>query len=164
MRMLSTEPMHLLVLLTTLCMCLAGVVAEYNVVDFGAKQGGTVDAAKAFLGAWASACGAAKPENIRVPKGKFLMSSVIFKGPCKNKAIKFMIDGTLVAPASSGGSDWIRFDRVEGVSIVGGTLDGRGSGLWECKTAGGGNCPRGDKVSSLQQGFACSVLNRKLEI
>ncbi|CAD5163611.1 unnamed protein product [Musa acuminata subsp. malaccensis] len=58
--------------------------------------------------------------------------------------IKFLIQGTLVAPSGSGGSDqWIAFSGVDGVSISGGgTIDGGGSRLWACKLAGR-SCPRG---------------------
>ncbi|MQM03375.1 hypothetical protein Taro_036154 [Colocasia esculenta] len=139
-------------MMTLVCMYLAGAAAvEYNVVSLGAKQGGKVDAAKPFLSAWASACGSAKAATVRVPNGTFLLSPVVFKGPCKNKGIKFFIDGTLVAPTSGGSKDWIRFERVEGVSVYGGTLDGRGARLWACKTGGGSNCPRGDNSLTINR-------------
>ncbi|CAL9769685.1 unnamed protein product, partial [Musa acuminata subsp. burmannicoides] len=47
------------------------------------------------------------------------------------------IDGTLVSPSHLGGAgDWLVFHHVEGVSVYGGTVDGRGSSLWACKAAG----------------------------
>lgn len=49
------------------------------------------------------------------------------------------VDGTLVAPSgytcSRGGGSrddgaWIVFDRVDGLTVWGGTVDGRGEALW----------------------------------
>jgi len=40
---------------------------------------------------------------------------------------------------SSGGDDgWIVFDHVDGLTVSGGTVDGRGEALWACKAAGHG--------------------------
>ncbi|KAJ7961819.1 Polygalacturonase-like [Quillaja saponaria] len=67
-------------------------------------------------------------------------------GPCKNNAISVQIDGTLVAPSDyrviGKTANWLLFQRVNGVSIRGGILDGRGTGLWSCKMSGK-NCPSG---------------------
>ncbi|KAI0530597.1 hypothetical protein KFK09_000142 [Dendrobium nobile] len=81
--------------------------------------------------------------NIYVPNGIFLISEVRFNGPCLNKKINFMINGTLMAPLGyTDSSEWITFDTVEGISINGGVFDGRGSKLWDCKLRNG-KCPRG---------------------
>ncbi|XP_072959131.1 polygalacturonase-like [Typha angustifolia] len=111
--------------------------AAYNIVDFGAKADGKTDAAAAFRKAWAAACGAAKPAMIYVPVGRFFVSQGLFQGPCKNNAIRVFIDGTLLAPPGYGGGAgmWIKFQYVDGLSIYGGTLDGRGQAMWACKTA-----------------------------
>ncbi|KAG8369912.1 hypothetical protein BUALT_Bualt14G0062700 [Buddleja alternifolia] len=61
------------------------------------------------------------------------------------------IDGTLVAPsdynviAKSG--SWLRFERVTGVSIYGGTLDAQGTKLWACKNSGK-SCPKGARITA----------------
>lgn len=124
-------------------------------VSSGAKPDGKSDSSKAFLSAWAAACGSANPATIYVPKGRFLLGSVTFAGQtCKNTHITFRIDGTLVAPSNynviGNSGNWIKFQRVTGVSILGGTLDGQGTGLWSCKNSGK-SCPDGATVRYIIQ-------------
>lgn len=131
---------------------LPGSNAVYDVVSFGAKSGGKTDSAKAFLRAWTAACRSSSPATLRVPAGSFLLSQASFHGPCKNTAIKFSIHGTIVAPSNyrkfAASEEWIEFKDVEGVTISGGKLDGRGADLWTCKRDGHGRrCPRGATVS-----------------
>nr|XP_043622653.1 polygalacturonase-like [Erigeron canadensis] len=122
--------------------------ATYNVTSFGAKGNGYTDCTKAFLGAWSAACSTTKSATIYVPTGNYLIATPItFAGErCYSSAITIRIYGTLVAPsnydaiASSG--DWIRFHRVNHVTISGGTLDARGGSLWSCKTSHK-SCPEG---------------------
>ncbi|KAL1561423.1 endo-polygalacturonase [Salvia divinorum] len=119
----------------------------YNIQSYGAKSGGKSDCSKAFLSAWGAACAATAPATVYVPPGRYLMRNVYFDGnSCKNNAITIRIDGTLVAPSDynvigSSGS-WLKFERVTGVSIYGGTLDAQGANLWACKNSGKG-CPKG---------------------
>ncbi|KAL5997946.1 hypothetical protein ACLOJK_008880 [Asimina triloba] len=119
---------------------------DYNVVEFGAKADGVTDSTKAILSAWAKACASAQPATVYIPPGSYLLSQTIFSGPCKNPKITIQVKGTLVAPANyaklGSSGQWLVFENVAGVSIYGGTLDGRGSGLWACK-ASKGNCPYG---------------------
>ncbi|KAG6482911.1 polygalacturonase-like [Zingiber officinale] len=134
-----------LFLLLFLC-ARSSAAGNYNVLTFGAKPG-SGDAAGAFLKAWSAACSSSAPSTIYVPTGNFLVSQARFDGPCRSPSIKFSIDGTLVAPSeytgSSGASGhWIAFSNVDGVSISGGRLDGRGALLWACKSAGR-SCPAG---------------------
>ncbi|XVE76657.1 hypothetical protein DITRI_Ditri12bG0191500 [Diplodiscus trichospermus] len=117
----------------------------YSVLNYGAKPIANFDSTQAFLAAWTSACGSPKPATIYVPPGRFLLRNVVFRGQCKNNAIVFRIDGTLVAPSDYkviGSADWLIFEHVNGVSIYGGILDGQGAGLWTCKRSGRG-CPSG---------------------
>lgn len=124
--------------------------ATYNVVNFGAKSDGKTDSTKAFLNAWSKACASTNPASIYVPQGKFLLKSVTFNGKCNNKGISITIDGTLVAPSdysvTGSAGTWLEFERVDGVSIRGGVLDGQGTALWDCKNSGRGNCPSGATV------------------
>ena len=136
-------------LLTILLLSLSNVaMAAYNILDFGAKPDGRTDSAKAFLGAWAKACGASNPATINVPAGRFFLSQATFQGPCNNAGLRVVIDGTIVAPAAASVFvKWMLFKNVEGLSIYGGTLDGRGQALWACKLAGR-RCPVGATVSA----------------
>nr|GMC83176.1 polygalacturonase-like [Ipomoea batatas] len=121
---------------------------SYNVQSFGAKPDGKTDSTKAFVGAWAAACASTAPATIYVPAGRFLVGSLSFGGQtCKSNAISFQMDGTLVAPSDYNNvvgksGNWIKFEKVTGVSISGGTLDGQGAALWACKNSAK-NCPQG---------------------
>ncbi|KAL5990514.1 hypothetical protein ACLOJK_011416 [Asimina triloba] len=118
----------------------------YNVVDLGAKADGATDSTIAFFDAWAKACVSSHPATIYVPPGSYLLSQIVFTGPCNNRHMSIEVQGRLVAPSNyaafSSSGRWILFHNVSGVSIYGGTLDGRGSGLWACK-ASGKECPEG---------------------
>lgn len=117
---------------------------EYNVLNFGAKADGKTDSTKSFLRAWAAACASVKPATIHVPVGSYLLGHTVFNGPCKNTRINIRIEGTLIAPSNyawlATTKQWILFNGVEGISIFGGTLDGRGNNLWTCKETKK-NCP-----------------------
>ncbi|CAM8956674.1 unnamed protein product [Rhodiola kirilowii] len=124
----------------------ASASLSYNVVTYGAKPGSNADSTKAFLTAWNLACSAHRPAMLYVPPGTYLLKSVNFVGPCNNGKVTFRIDGTLVAPSDfkviGNNANWLLFRNVDGVSIVGGVLDGRGSRLWDCKNSGK-SCPSG---------------------
>lgn len=124
------------------------VAGDYNVVSYGAKGDGQTDSTGAFVSAWSDACDSTKPAAIIIPQGRFLLKGIIFPGPCKSK-ISIRISGTLLAStnyASYTSGQWLRFNRVDGISVSGGTIDGQGSDLWACKNAGR-NCPGGARVS-----------------
>lgn len=140
-------------LYTFLIVCLhsSSAATNYNVLSFGAKGDGVTDSTQAFLNAWAAACGSTESTTIYVPKGTYLLgSSVAFKGDCKSSDIKILIDGTLVAPLDYNvlgeADNWLSFEGVDNVSIVGGTVNANGSALWACKAASY-NCPTGATVS-----------------
>ncbi|XP_027165291.1 polygalacturonase-like [Coffea eugenioides] len=122
------------------------IPGTYNILDLGAKPDGKTDSSKSLLSAWAAACGSPEPATIFVPKGRYLVKQAQFLGPCRNRAISFRIDGTLVAPSDYkliGNADfWLQFQWVDGVFIRGGILDGQGTDLWGCK-ASGRKCPSG---------------------
>ncbi|RLN24690.1 putative alcohol dehydrogenase superfamily protein precursor [Panicum miliaceum] len=120
--------------------------AMYNVLRYGARPDGAADAAGPFLRAWADACRSTRPATVFVPPGRYLVSSATFTGPCRSHAaVTFAVAGTVVAPAGSGGRGssgrWITFENVDGLVVSGGTLDGRGRALWECRRRGQGSCP-----------------------
>ncbi|KAK9087830.1 hypothetical protein Syun_030224 [Stephania yunnanensis] len=117
----------------------------FNVVDLGAKGDGRTDSTRAFLRAWESGCASPSSTTIYVPQGRYLLNEVLFTGECKGR-VTFKIDGTLVAPSDyrilGTSGKWITFNKVQGVSIYGGILDGQGAGLWACK-ATERSCPFG---------------------
>ncbi|KAL3621604.1 hypothetical protein CASFOL_036516 [Castilleja foliolosa] len=115
-----------------------------NLLTLGANPDGITDSSSALSKAWAAACPSTSPFTIYIPKGRFLLTSLHFQGPCKNKAITVRIDGTLVGPTNYNAlvDDWLLFEDVDGVSVIGGTLDGRGATLWACKKRGD-NCTSG---------------------
>ncbi|XP_050270403.1 polygalacturonase-like [Quercus robur] len=128
----------------------------YNVINFGAKPDGKTDSTPAFLNAWSAACASSDSSTINVPKGRYLIGSLAFKGECKSSDIAFQIDGTLVATADyrvlGQASNWLSFEGVSGVTIIGGALDAKGSGLWACKAAGT-NCPSGATTLSFTNSY-----------
>ncbi|XVF08382.1 hypothetical protein REPUB_Repub06bG0221700 [Reevesia pubescens] len=121
--------------------------STYSVLNYGAKPDGNFDSTQAFFAAWTQACASIKPATIYVPPGRFLLRNLVFRGQyCKNSAIVFRIDGTLVAPSDykviGSAGNWLIFEHVNGVSVYGGILNGQGAGLWTCKRSGRG-CPSG---------------------
>ncbi|XP_042392206.1 polygalacturonase-like [Zingiber officinale] len=150
---------------TTMIVCLSllrvAMAATYSVTDYGAEADGQTDSTKAFLAAWSSACGAARPATIYVPAGRFLVGqATTFQGPCNNSAVTILVHGILVAPAGyTSAVNWLLFKYVDGVSILGGTIDGRGQAFWACKDAGR-SCPQG--ATSLSVAESKNVVIRGL--
>ncbi|KAL0341388.1 UNVERIFIED_CONTAM: Polygalacturonase [Sesamum radiatum] len=122
------------------------VATTFNILDLGAKPHADSDSTNSLSKAWSLACASTKPSTVYIPQGRFLLKNLHFKGPCRNKAITFRIDGTLVAPSDYNAignvGNWLLFEGADGVSIRGGTLDGQGAALWACKKSGR-NCPSG---------------------
>ncbi|XP_031266117.1 polygalacturonase-like [Pistacia vera] len=116
-----------------------------NVITYGAKPDGKTDSTEAFLRAWTVACGSAKGATIYVPKGRYLMKEVEFQGPCKSR-ILVHINGTIIAPtdyrALGNSGYWILFKKVDNLTVVGGNLDAKGAGFWDCRKYGK-DCPVG---------------------
>lgn len=139
------------VLLFLLLQYSSAAKVTYNVLKFGAKADGRSDSKNAVLKAWNLACASTNPAIIYVPTGRYMIASAVtFAGQtCKSKAITINIDGTLVAPSSYnaiGNSEvWIKFHRVNHVTISGGTLDAQGGPLWACKSSAK-SCPKGATV------------------
>ncbi|KAM7489381.1 hypothetical protein LguiB_026865 [Lonicera macranthoides] len=127
-------------------------VVSDNVVNFGARAHPQIDSTLSFLRTWSAACQSNTPATVYVPRGTFTVKQLTFKGPCRNRVV-FQIDGTLVAPwdyRALGNSEfWILFHQVNRLSVTGGTLDGRGSGFWNCRRTGS-NCPTGAKTISFE--------------
>ncbi|XP_038683056.1 polygalacturonase-like [Tripterygium wilfordii] len=136
------ERLSFLLLPLAFSLPLIAFASQLNVMSYGARPDGNTDSSKALSSAWALACASTSPTTIYVPQGRFFLGNVLFKGPCKNNAIFFRIDGTLVAPSYNTAPNWIMFWHVNGVTVSGGTLDAQGTSLWACKAAGK-SCPGG---------------------
>ncbi|GER54821.1 pectin lyase-like superfamily protein [Striga asiatica] len=109
----------------------------FHVLDFGAKGDGSTDDTKAFQAAWAAAC-KVEASVINVPaEYVFLVGPISFSGPYCQHNIVFQLDGTIIAPKSSGpwGSgllQWLEFSKLVGLTIKGsGLIDGNGAVWWE---------------------------------
>uniref|UniRef100_M1A9G5 Polygalacturonase 1 n=1 Tax=Solanum tuberosum TaxID=4113 RepID=M1A9G5_SOLTU len=127
---------------------------NYNVQNYGAKSDGETDSSEAFLSAWSAACASTRSSTIYVPRGNYLIRNAYFNGKtCQSKAITIRIDGTLLAPSDYNviGNDenWIKFEKVNGISIYGGTFDGQGAALWACKKSNNKKCPDGTTSSGV---------------
>ncbi|KAL6840324.1 hypothetical protein ACP4OV_030134 [Aristida adscensionis] len=129
------------------------VAMYFNVLRYGARPDGVSDSTAPFLRAWADACRSALPAAVYVPPGRYLVAhGTTFSGPCGSRAVAFAVaGGAVLAPAgyiagggggASSGGRWITFESVEGLTVSGGTLDGRGRPLWACKRRRG-DCPSG---------------------
>ncbi|KMZ74478.1 Polygalacturonase, family GH28 [Zostera marina] len=139
---------HVLVLLLFQFSLLSFAQQIYNVIDFGADNGGNVDSTNAFGEAWHSTCSSNTPSILLVPNGEFLLRPYIFSGPCQSEKVEVRIEGTIVAPINDNEIEnseyWIKFDQIDGLEIYGGTIDARADYVWKCKRSGG-NCPHGSR-------------------
>ncbi|RZC86900.1 hypothetical protein C5167_030251 [Papaver somniferum] len=128
--------------------------ATYNVLRYGAKPNGRTDSTRSFLRAWSLACKSKKPATMWVPRGTYLVKTIVFGGPCRSKRVTVQIDGKIQAPPGKNyriiGKDrnWILFTGINGLTINGGIIDGRGSSFWNCRRYGG-NCPEGAIVLAI---------------
>ncbi|CAM8970931.1 unnamed protein product [Rhodiola kirilowii] len=134
----------------------------YNVVSFGARADGRSDSTAAFLRTWAVACRSARPATIVVPKGRFVVRQIEFRGPCRSR-IAIFIYGTVAAPANylalGNAQNWILFSHVNRMSIHGGTIDANGASYWACRKSGK-NCPTG--ATSMQFSSANNIVVSRL--
>ncbi|KAL0898651.1 hypothetical protein Bca101_082612 [Brassica carinata] len=135
---------------------------HFNVLNFGAKPNGIVDSATAFAKAWDAACSSTDAAVIYVPKGRYLVSPVRFSGEsCKSLDIVFRIDGTLVGSGDYNflgrEETWFSFERVTGVSVIGGSFDAKGPLLWACKASSNNSCPAGATTMSFVESSRIKV-------
>ncbi|GMP67816.1 hypothetical protein CsSME_00027681 [Camellia sinensis var. sinensis] len=101
--------------------------------EFGAVADGKTDNSMAFWKAWNEACRWKGKSRILIPRGTYMVNSVIFRGPCQGPMV-LLINGTLMAPSDPKlfmSDHWIGFQYVDGLVIKGGgTLDGQGLSAW----------------------------------
>ncbi|KAI9185871.1 hypothetical protein LWI28_011457 [Acer negundo] len=86
-----------------------------------------------------------------IPKGKFLVGSMVLKGPCKGP-VNFLLQGDLVAPtdeASNHVDHWITFQYIDQLTVNGGgSFDGQGPSAWPYN-----NCDKDANCSPLPVSF-----------
>ncbi|PKA64276.1 Polygalacturonase [Apostasia shenzhenica] len=139
----------LLCILLSLFSFSADAMADYNIVNFGAKLDGRTDSAAALQAAWRKACNETLSATVVVPKGRFFVSRALLQGPCNNNDLRVVILGTITADSGfSSASEWITFKYVQGLSVQGGTFDARGQALWACKAARR-SCPFGSTAVTI---------------
>ncbi|XP_042495428.1 exopolygalacturonase-like [Macadamia integrifolia] len=111
----------------------------FDVTKYGAVGDGKTDNNKAFAAAWAAVCKSSStgPSTFLVPRGDFLLSPIIFAGPCSDKALSpsVIIRGKLIASTSdsSASKGWITFQNLGQLHVSGagtGSLDGKGETAW----------------------------------
>ncbi|KAL9432080.1 hypothetical protein AB3S75_027156 [Citrus x aurantiifolia] len=94
--MAKSMSLHILLVLIFLILffssSLAIPVVTYNVISLGAKSDGRSDSTKAFLAAWAKACGSTAASTIYVPPGRYLLYNVVFQGQCRNNDITISLE------------------------------------------------------------------------
>ncbi|CAN1233825.1 Probable polygalacturonase At3g15720 [Linum perenne] len=119
----------------------------FNVLSYGAVGDGFTDSSKAFLKAWEDFCGAAGQPTLVIPAKVFLLTPLAFVGPCRSQKLRIQLQGTLIAPGSinAWGKDmekWIRFEKINGLTIYGGgKIDGQGKIWWDkCQALSFHNC------------------------
>ncbi|KAL9260432.1 hypothetical protein AKJ16_DCAP05851 [Drosera capensis] len=123
--------------------------AIFDVKKFGAKgdgkavldEDGNPENNFAFMRAWNEACKTPGPAKVVIPPGNFIVSQVLFAGPCKCPNPVVEVQGTLTASTDLSlypSPEWIMFERVDGVTLTGsGTFHAHGEVNWksnDCKT------------------------------
>lgn len=89
-----------------------------------------------FIRAWRAACDFNGKSRLVIPGGTFILSQVVFGGPCSGPAPKIVqVIGNLKATtdiSEYSSPEWILFESITGLVITGkGTFDGRGDAVWE---------------------------------
>ncbi|KAJ0034631.1 hypothetical protein Pint_25725 [Pistacia integerrima] len=90
---------------------------------------------QAFITAWKKACDWNGNSEVFVPQGKYLVNSVVFKGPCKGP-ISFIVKGFVKAPVDVSTfvdkESWITFERLSNFTLAGGGIfHGQGQIAWQ---------------------------------
>ncbi|KAG2321463.1 hypothetical protein Bca52824_014676 [Brassica carinata] len=81
-------------------------------------------------------CESKSPSKIKVPKGKYLVETLEFKGPCKS-AVTFEMNGHIMAPSKATPGKphcgWINFEKLENFILNGhgAIFDGQGATAWK---------------------------------
>ncbi|XP_023552930.1 exopolygalacturonase-like [Cucurbita pepo subsp. pepo] len=134
---LNSSPIECLVFIAIL-LCITKCYAQnvFNIMQFGARNDGRTDSTQALSKAWSEACSHDGGGVVLVPDGRFLIFSLVLKGPCKG-SIGLRINGELLAPIDPNfaiGQIWLSIYEVDNLFVDGyGSLNGRGSLAWSIK-------------------------------
>ncbi|XP_042495426.1 exopolygalacturonase-like [Macadamia integrifolia] len=122
----------------------------FDVTKHGAVGDGKTDNNKAFSDAWVAACKSSStgPSTFLIPRGDFLLSTIVFAGPCTNKTLSpsVIIRGNLIASTTDSNSkSWITFQSLSNLHISGagtGSFNGKGETAWSggCRHTANSHC------------------------
>ncbi|KFK38239.1 hypothetical protein AALP_AA3G087400 [Arabis alpina] len=124
-----------------------GSGGSLDVVALGAKGDGKTDDSAAFTSAWEKACAAGG--TITVPKGDYLVNSLMLKGPCKGP-ITMELNGNMKAPTTFDQAKkhcgWIEIMKVADFTLNGNgaIFDGQGAAAWKAN-----DCAKTGKCNNL---------------
>ncbi|KAH9782616.1 Pectin lyase-like superfamily protein [Citrus sinensis] len=115
--MAKSMSLHILLVLIFLILFVSSssaiAMVTYNVISLGAKSDGQTDSTKAFLAAWAKACGSTAASTIYVPPGS-QMFHVVING-CHNVKVQGM---RVSASGNSPNTDGIHVQSSSDVTIL----------------------------------------------
>ena len=106
--------------------------------------------------AWRTTCNTTEQSRFYVPPGRFLVSSMFFKGPCLSpNPVTVQVVGTVLASTDISeyeNGHWLMFDSLNGIKLIGGgVFDGQGKDSWkyteDCEARSEGSCARNPSVS-----------------
>lgn len=101
---------------------------------------------QAFMQTWQAVCKKPGQNRFYVPAGRFLVSEIIFAGPClAPKPVTIQVVGTILATtdiSEYANGRWFEFQDLNGLKMLGGgTFDGQGQESWkfaeDCKSGNG---------------------------
>ncbi|XP_019223377.1 PREDICTED: probable polygalacturonase At3g15720 [Nicotiana attenuata] len=115
-----------------------GLAATFDVTDYGAIGDGVTDDSQAFQQAWLDVCYDCENPTMNLPSEKlFLLSPIIFQGPCNSPTINIQVLGNITAPQNltewvgCENDSWLYFTGISGLIINGtGQINGQGATWW----------------------------------
>ncbi|KAL2340327.1 hypothetical protein Fmac_008267 [Flemingia macrophylla] len=132
---------------------------NFDISRFGGKP--NADITQAFKSAWTQACSSTSPSKVAIPAGKYQMSAVEVKGPCK-APIEVIVDGSINAPANpdglKGADQWFKVGYVSSFTLSGkGVFDGQGATAWKQN-----DCAKNKNCKKLCMNFGFNFLNNSI--